>query len=207
MPQIRCYLFMAIFASLCTISKGQDFYIGLKGGYNNANVSSQEFTESLDSIETQRLHAWNIGLVYSYQFYKLPLPVGFSIEAGYNLKGTKTNRDSLNYRFNYLTMPVLLDAYLLNEKLKISVGPEFSYLAKAKNIKNDTTKVSLLSTYNKRWEVSGSVALSYSISFYADLGLKYNTSFTNIANSDAVLERKNLRNQYFQIFLLFKIAN
>lgn len=200
--QARRLLLTSICIFICTICWGQEgFYVGLKGGYNNASLQSEPLS---GSIETKSFHAWNIGLLYSHCFQQVP--VGFTTEIGYTLKGTQTNINSLSYRFDYISVPLSIDLYVF-EKIKLSVGPEFSYLGKANNIKNDSTTVSILDTYNKRWELSGSVALSYSISFFSDIGIKYNRSFTNVSNRDAILNRKNLYNQYFQVFLLLKIAN
>lgn len=179
----------------------QEFYLGLRGGYNKSSLNSEPLN---NPIELKDRHGWNIALTYTLESDKLP--IGLTIETGYVLKGGRVNVDSMDYKFHYFNLPILLDIYPI-EKLKISVGPELSYLAKATNIKNGSTKESILDTYNKRWELSGSASVSYSISFFADLGVKYNRSFTHVSNVDPILDRKNLYNKYLQIFLLLKIAN
>lgn len=179
----------------------QDFYLGLRGGYNRATLSADA---SPSLIKLQDRNAWNLAFTYNFKAEKIP--VGFSFETGYVQKGAKTNVDSLDYQFHFLAMPILLDIYPI-KRLRISVGPEVSYLMAAKNRANDSTKVNLLNTYDNRVEFSGSIGASFSLSFFADLGVRYNQSFTPIAKQDPVLDRRNLFNQYFQIFLLLKIAN
>lgn len=195
------YALLVILAVLSFTAKSQNSYFGIKGGFNWSSLKSEETAASID-LSIRRAYA--VGIVLSQKFHKLPL--GVSIEPGYTLKGTKVDVDTLDYKFHYLSLPVLIDIYPI-EKLKISFGPEISYLANAKNRVNDSTKVSLLGTYDNRWELSGTVGISYSIAFFADLGLRYNTSFTKISAYDPTLEHRNLFNQYFQVFMVFKVAN
>ena len=103
-------------------------------------------------------------------------------------------------------MPLLID-YYLTEKLKLSIGPEISSLGSPKNILNDSTKVNIRDTFNKKWELSGSVGMSYSFDYFVDIGLKYNRAFTKVADYDPLIDRRNLYNNYLQFYFLLKIAN
>lgn len=187
--------FLGLLAFSAFSSFSQESYVGLKGGYNRSSLKS----ENTSDLTLQNKHAYTIALVICSVSEQLPL--GMSIEPGYTLKGARTEEDSVNYRFHYLNMPLLLDIYPV-KRLKLSAGPEISYLAGAKN---DT--VSVLNTYDKRWEISGTVGISYSLSFFADIGLRYNMAFTKVAEYDPLLDRRNLFNQYVQVNLVLKIAN
>lgn len=180
--------------------KGQGFYLGMKWGFG---VSSLE-SESASVIDLSSRLSPNIAFVLSSQFGKSQF--GFSFEPGYILKGTKIDDDALDYRFNYLSMPLLLDFHP-SKRLKVSAGPEFSYLLTSKNRLNDSTKVKFQNIYNKNWDVSGAIGVSYSLDYFVDIGVRYNRSFTKEKRLDPVLDTRNLYHQYFQIFLLWKIAN
>lgn len=149
---------------------------------------------------------FNIATVISFREWESK--IGFSFEPGYTLKGITTNTDSIDYKFHYLTIPFLIDFYPI-QKLKISAGPEIGLLAGAKKYSiNDSTRVSPLNTsYNNRFELSGTISASYSLDYFIDLGVRYNVGFTEISGYDPRLERRNIKNKYFQVFVLFKIAN
>lgn len=178
----------------------QEGYLGIRTGYSNTTLNSS----STSDITIDSRHTWHTSLVYSYIFKNNLM--GFSIEPGYLIKGTRIDVDTMDYKFNFISTPLLFDFYPI-KKLKVSIGPEVAYLIDAKNTVNDTTKVSLTDTYNNRWEISGTIGASYSLSFFADLGVRYNRSFTPLASSDVALKREDLFSEYFQVFLLLKIAN
>ena len=120
--------------------------------------------------------------------------------------GLQVENDTIDYKLHFISLPLMINYYPI-EKLKLSVGPEVRFLHKANNIVNDTTTISILSNFDKKWEFSGSVGLSYSISFYADLGLRYNKSFSVLAERDPILDTRNLNTGYLRLFLMLKIAN
>ena len=196
---LRFFSLTLVFLTTGYITFSQEVYLGLKGGYSISNISS----DGGNDISLKRLHGPQFGFVVSGK--RTNFPVGLSIEPGYILKGTKTNLDSVNYRFHFINSPILIDYYPI-EKLKFSIGPEVSYLAKAKNILNDSTSTKLID-YDKKWEFSGALGVSYSVSFFMDLGFRFNTAFTQSSDFDAVLNRRKIRNRYMQFFVLLKIAN
>ncbi|OEK07499.1 porin family protein [Roseivirga misakiensis] len=179
---------------------GQEFYTGLRIGYGLAGVQS----DGNPQFDLSRRPSTNIALVLNNRFKKSAF--GFSIEPGYHLKGTRVDDRELDYRFNFLSTPILLDIYP-TEKVKISVGPEFSYLMSAKNRFNDTTKVDLTGTYTRKWEVAGTIGISFALDYFVDFGLRYTAGLTDMVALDPALDTRNLRNQSFQFFFLFKIAN
>ncbi|MFY0600809.1 MAG: PorT family protein [Cyclobacteriaceae bacterium] len=178
----------------------QASFFGLKGGYNISSLSSS----GQSKIKLEDRNAFNVAGVISFREWQSKW--GFSLEPGYTLKGTLTNADTLDYRFHYLTLPLLVDCYPI-KRLKISAGPEISYLVSTKNKVNDTIKVNLLNTYGNRLEFSATIGAAYELDYFVDIGIRYNASLTKISDFDPELGMKNLRNQYFQVYLLFKIAN
>lgn len=91
--------------------------------------------------------------------------------------------------------------------IKVSIGSEVSYLARARNRTNNFTKVDILDIYTQRLELSGIAEMSVALDFYINLGFRYNQSFTRSAKQDLILDKRRLYNQYFQVFALLKIAN
>lgn len=177
----------------------QNTYLGIKAGYTIASFKQ----EGDGTVSLNPLPGFTVGLVGSSEFENLPL--GFSIEPGYVLKGSRINNDTLDYRFHYVNMPLLFEVYPI-KRLKLSAGIEPAYLISAKNHVNDSTKRSLLDTYN-RWEVSGVLGASFTPVYFLDIGFRYTTAFTKAAEQDAIIDRKNIYNQYLQFFVVFKIAN
>ncbi|MFY0594664.1 porin family protein [Roseivirga sp.] len=198
--KFKTLLLFCFFTILVTQGFSQDFYTGLRIGYGLAGVQ----TEGSPQFDLSRRPSTNIALVFNNRFKNSAF--GFSIEPGYHLKGTRVDDSELDYRFNFLSTPVLLDLYP-TDKIKISVGPEFSYLMSPKNRFNDTTKVDLTGTYTRKWEVAGTVGVSFALDYFVNFGLRYTKGFTDMVALDPALDTRNLRNESFQFFFLFKIAN
>lgn len=190
-----CTVFLLVSYTLSS----QDTYLGIKAGYTSSSLNST----TSPNPQLQNRKSLNFALVYNYQFNQT---LGFTFEPGFMIKGSKITNDTLDYKFHYLSMPILFDFYPI-KKVKVSVGPEIAYLSNATNRVNDTITFSLLNTYNNRWEFSGIASLSYSASFFLDLGVRYSKSFTKVASFDAILNRRELYNEYVQVFVLFKILN
>lgn len=194
--------YIIIFAALLAlplISSAQQSYFGLRFGYVQSSLKGEGSSEIMESS----LNTFAGALVFSSAFEDLPM--GISIEPGYILKGSDVSSDSLDYRFHYFSIPLLLDVYPF-DKLKLSLGLEPGYLVSAVNKEAGETPQSIVDNYN-RFEVSGILGASYSLAFFADIGFRYNLSFTDVADYDPLLDANNLSNQYWQAFLILKIAN
>lgn len=184
----------------CTYSlQSQDYHLGLRLGYSEAALRATD--EGGPGISNRQ--AFQIGFVHAY--HKPDKNWGFSVEFGYLLKGARVDNAAIDYRWHFLSMPVLIDIYP-TEKLRIGIGPEFNYLHKGRNNVNDTTSFSLHGTYD-RLEIAGVVSASYALDFFVDVGVRYSHGLNTLANSDAILNRTNIRTSSFQVFFYFKIAN
>ena len=178
----------------------QDYHLGLRMGYSNSAINSEN--EAQPSISSRQ--AFNFGLVHTYR--ALEAPIGFSVETGYLLKGTRVNSGAIDYRMHFLSMPVLLDLYP-NKRLRMSIGPEINYLLDGRNHLTDSTSITLHNIYTNRWEVAGVVSASYIIDFFMEVGARYSQGLNTLANRDAILGRNRIRTTSFQIFFYFKVAN
>lgn len=198
---LRYLLFMS-FALTCLGLTAQDGYFGVRTGFHSASFSEASSGGTAPALNS--LRAMNVGLVASLKSSRSL--IGWSMEPGYMLKGSATNIDSVNRRLHYLSMPVFIDFYPFS-RLKISAGPEVSYLGWARNKVNDSTAIDVSNVYDQRWEFSGTLGVSFAVSYFLDLGIRYNQSFTKAASIDAVLDRRDLYNRYVQLALVWKIAN
>lgn len=196
--RISITAFCILFFHFTTMA--QSYHLGLRMGYNQSSLKSGD--ESAISIKDRQ--SFSIGLVHSIRSYQSEF--GISIETGYVLKGIRIEDESLDYRLHYINAPILFD-YFPTEKLKLSIGPEIGFLADARNRLTDSTSVGIDDVYDKRWDISGTLSVSYALDFFMDIGARYNRSFTKFGNLDAVLNRRDQYSEYFQIFLAFKIAN
>lgn len=198
--KIRHHVLLLICFLSSNFLLAQEGYLAIRTGYSNTALTSN----STSDISLSRRHTWHASLVYSQIFANSRF--GFSIEPGYMIKGTRIDVDTMDYKFHFISTPILFDFYPI-KNLRINIGPEVAFLVDAKNTVNDTTKVSLTDTYDNSLEISGIIGASYSLSFFADLGMRYNRSFMPLASSDPALKREDLSSEYFQVFLLLKIAN
>lgn len=181
-------------------TNAQNYSFGLRLGYSQSDLKSDD----VSAFDLEDRQAFSIALVHSFRSYQSNL--GFTIETGYLLKGIRIENESLDYRLHYINIPLLVD-YYPTKKLKISAGPEIGFLADARNRLTDSTSVTIDNIYDQRWDVSGTIGVSYALDFFVEVGARYNRSFTKFSNLDAVLNRRDQYSEYFQLFLSFKIAN
>lgn len=196
LPSITACCMLFVFFT----SNAQNYHLDLRMGYTQSSLNADEPS----AIPIKDRQSFGIGLVHTIRPYQSKF--GFSIETGYILKGARIDDEALDYRLHYLNLPVLFD-YYPTEKLKLSAGPEIGFLADARNRLTDSTSVGIDAIYDNRWDISGTLSVSYALDFFLDVGVRYNRSFTKFDKIDAVLNRKDQYTEYLQIFLAFKIAN
>ncbi len=200
MKNLLCLPILLFSGVSLSIAQGE-LYGGVKGGYVYSNLTSSEGNENFNP---EGRNGFSASAILGYEHERLPL--GFTYELGYIQKGTQFSQDSLNYKFNCVNTALFMDVIILN-RIKLSAGPELGFLLSAKNHVNDTLSHSLLQTYDRRLELSGTLGASVALSFFSEVGFRYNRSFTNIAKYDAILDRRNISTEYFQFYILLKIAN
>ncbi len=192
-------VFLFVF-SFTSFSDAQEMYLGLRLGYGFSNIQA----EGTSSHKLSNRIAPNIALVSNIRFRGSAF--GVSFEPGYSLKGVRIENDDLDYRFNYLNLPLLID-YYPSQKIRLSIGPELSYLTGANNKLRDGKKESIGHIYTEKSEIAGVLGASYALDFFAEVGARYNYSFNRVSDLDVVLNQTDISNSYFQFYLLFKIIN
>ncbi len=188
----------------------QDFKFGLVGGLDVANSHLTNKSEvNSDSRVYYPMISFNANGYIGYRSTGL---WGISLEPGYIKKGGVQQYDEDNdvkCQISYLQLPVLADFYL-SEKIFISVGPEFAYQINAKaNAKDYSLDISDL--YDNDFELSGIIGINYNIQKHFDVGVKYSHGLTYVSKNSLVdeagesSEDSKEYNQYFQLFVRFKI--
>lgn len=149
--------------------------------------------------------------------YNLSKSWALSAEAGFIRKGGQNggfNRhmEEVVLRLNYIHSPIMVKFYATNW-LSFSIGPEFAYLL---NSKESLTFYSSGFTdfRDDAFEISALIAMNFSISRKFDLGFRYNHGLTKIVTIqwlefpyNNLLGESDVYNQYFQLFMRFKINN
>lgn len=194
------FLFLIFLLLINTRGISQESFFGVKAGYNISSLISS----NNPAIELNNRNAFNASFVISLR--SMQSKWGFSLEPGYILKGASSAIDSIEYRFSYISMPILLE-YNLLDKLKISAGPEVSYLISSKNKGTGANNKDIGNIYRDGLELSATIGAAYSLDYFIDIGVRYNLGLTSITDFDPQLGANDLRNQYFQLFILLKIAN
>lgn len=198
-PLVRLAILIFLLFSGALSLHAQEFYLGLKTGYGLSNIDYKGTANSKISAK----QSMNLALTYNYRFTE---QFGLNIETGFSDRGVKIENEALDYRFNYLDMPLLLDFYPL-KNIRLNAGPEISYLVSAMNKASDGTKTNISDTFDNRWALNGAIGVNYSVSFFMDMGLRYQLPITTISKTDPTLNINNVKSRYFQLYLLFKIAN
>jgi hypothetical protein len=183
--------------------QAQRLNYGLEAGFDVAN-------SHVTGLPSGRMYypmiSYNINC---YLGYKINGILRVLIEPGFIQKGgLEKGTPDFRVQNNYIQMPLLVD-YFINDKLYLSLGPEFAYLinakAKSSNQTNDITKY-----YDRRNELSGLIGINYNIYKWFDIGLRYNHGLTYYSKIDLVNENGdkvgNVKeyNQYFQLILRIK---
>ena len=100
---------------------------GVKGGMNVSTLGN------FDPLYKPRL-GYHIG---AYYLQHLDVQYGLQAELQYSLQGARdASYATRNLAYNYLHLPVLLRFFLENGTTTVDVGPQFSYLVRAR-IKED----------------------------------------------------------------------
>lgn len=112
----RVILLTAV-ALLCFSAQGQSIRFGLKGGVNFANLDAED-------INTENITSWHAGA--TLELNVLPM---FSVqpEALYSSQGAKVEGFD-DFKFDYISVPVLARFYILPDLLSLDAGPQFSFL-------------------------------------------------------------------------------
>ena len=102
--------------------------VGVQIGLSYSGLRTSQPDESMIDYEYYgSIASYNLNAYLKYQFSKR---LGISIEPGFILKGADMKNSSSEFRFSYVTMPIMIN-FSLSKPLSIGAGIELDYLTKA----------------------------------------------------------------------------
>lgn len=207
------WILLGLLLSFKTNIFAQEINYGLLGGIDFANARlTNKPKANGDSRIFHPMVSFNVN---GYIGYKISRLWGLSAEPGFIQKGgvmlyDKENKDdNKRLQLNYLQLPILVDFYM-GEKLFLSVGPEFAYMINAK-LKSKDNLQDISKFYENDFEISGVLGINYNIHANFDIGIRYNhgltySSILTLRDADgASIGESKEYNQYFQVFVRFKL--
>ena len=190
----------------------QDYRLGFFEGLGLSNIRTPQWpagypqTISYNPILSTSLNAY-IG-------FKGAGKLGAFIEPGIVIKGGLLKNDIPNGTTNvktsltYIQLPLSLQ-YSINDKFFISAGPEADLLLRAR-VKEGFSSHDASIYFENALELSGQMALNYSITEKIDIGFRYGRGFSIVRNVTIVDENYNpvgnvnAYNQYFHFLIRIK---
>ncbi len=189
-----CFLLVLTITTIVSFSQqGRKVKWGIQVGANIANVT---YKINNISFSPSSIVGLNEGVSA-----EIPFAPGFFVQPEFNLSqlGTKidvpfssagqifpnsTDSSSITAKtvLNYLTLPVLIKFKAPRTGLGIYVGPQFSYLASARDTyKNDTQSLKVNSKDgDKSFDFSAVLGAEYFLPAGLGLSVRYQLGFTNI---------------------------
>jgi hypothetical protein len=208
----RVLILLTICLLLLSGVHAQGFRFGAVAGLDFPNIRIHE-TGGKDLDLYERTTGFNLN---AYLAYKTKSFLGISIEPGYMLKGanmdnsldTNLVEETIRLKLDYMQMPVLVDFYVLKERLIFQIGPEFALKTAAKLEGTDMSEY-----YNKDFEISGSAGANLHLLKFFDIGVRYNFGFTPLTDPIPVVDvagtelgEAKVYNNYLQVLLRFKLG-
>lgn len=188
--------FIAGIALLGSVKAQTEYTIGPKVGLNVSNISHSH-GNSKASV--------NVGIFGEARFTDL---IGLQLEVLYSRQGWRDKvdidgiREKVNYRVNYLNIPVLARIYVL-ERLSVDLGPQLGIglNAKSKYKHSGTTVKEKLHDLNTI-EASFVFGVSYDLFDHLLISARYNLGLSNAFDKDTF--GKSNKNGVFQFSVGYK---
>jgi hypothetical protein len=193
------FLFLCSFIILSESFSQASVAIGIKGGLNFANVDASSVGAAYNS--KTGYHAGAFVLV------KLT-KIGIQPEIIFSRQGSSykpLNGTSLDTRFDYVNIPVILKLYLVGG-LNLQAGPQFGFLAGASQDVVSGASVDIKNTL-KGSDISAALGAGWDLPFGLSIDARYNLGLTKINDLAGSTDAKN---QVFQLsvgYKLFKLGN
>jgi hypothetical protein len=196
---------------------GQKIKYGLTIGFDVANSHVTNRLKGDDSRVFYPMLAYNINGFIGYKsqsFWGLSIEPGFIQKGGFRKNVISYSsgvmyQGDISYRLNYIQFPILANLFI-NNKLYFSIGPELSYMLSAK-AKFDSFSTDITSSYDNKFELSGTIGVNYSIWKNIDIGIRYNHGLTYVSKIQWTdlywnyIGESKVYNQYFQFIMGIKI--
>ena len=176
------FLFLGSFASAQT--KG----IGIRFGYNFANLSG-------DIQENETLTAFHVGAFTDFKLNErlfLQPELMFSVQGSGFSYGEEDSVSDTDLKLSYLNIPVLL-SYHYNENLSFTAGPQIGVLMGAKDAGKDI--INNVESY----DMAFSLGLAYKVYKDIRISARYNQGFVKVTSE----EGRDWRHNVFQLSMAF----
>lgn len=203
----RFTIIVVLVCAWSTNASAQNLFFGIKNGLNLSKISRTGPQQDLQE-KTKDYVGYNFSGWFGYN---ITPNLRLAVEPGYVVKGAAIQGSTESIKLQYIDIPVLLE-YQVVKGLNIQAGPSLAYLIRAER-KTDAGSVDLSKLYNESSELSGILGVSFDVSFFMDIGVRYNMGFTKISETvltnetgDPVNSIKEY-NRYLQFLIRLKIAN
>jgi hypothetical protein len=171
--------------------------IGVKGGLNFAKQDVEDFS-------TKNRTGFHGGAFVLVKLTK----IGIQPEIIFSQQGSKFkfNGEDLESNFSYVNIPVMLKVYLI-AGLNLQVGPQFGFLASAKQDTYDEATQQLVKDQNvkefyKKSDVSVGLGAGWDLPFGLTIDARYNLGLSKINDGAA---DSAVKNQVIQVSLGYKL--
>jgi hypothetical protein len=157
--------------------------LGIKGGLNFANVDASSPSAAYNSKT-----GYHAGAYLSIKLAK----IGIQPEIIFSRQGSsiKTlNGTSLDTRFDYVNIPVILKLYLVGG-LNLQAGPQFGFLASASQDAVAGGSVDIKNTL-KSSDITAALGLGWDLPFGLNIDARYNLGLTKINDVAGSADAKN----------------
>ncbi len=106
--------------SVAQSSSGFDF--GIKGGVNIAGLSGDNFEDAQKELIS--FHGGLVGELHMSYYFSLQTELTYSAQG---IQVVDDEGPDLDYKMNYLQLPVMAKFYFVEDYSSIEIGPQFSY--------------------------------------------------------------------------------
>lgn len=179
----KSVLIIAAMLLSTTFMAAQEYvYFGAKGGVNFSTFSGDGFSDFEGDPKSRT--AYHLGLLA-----EIPVTDGFSIQPevlysaqGYDITDVE-GMDDLEYRLDYVTVPVLAKVYL-TDGLSLEAGPQAGFLVNSE-ISDGDNDIDFNDEDLKKVDFSLGLGAAYKFSKFFIYG-RYNAGLTNIYDFEGV---------------------
>lgn len=199
-------------------SSGQDLATGIKVGvqaglsYSGLRVTQPE--DAVEEPEFKSIASYNINAYIKYQFARR---FGVSVEPGFIIKGSDLDipfiyLGTAEYRFQYLTMPVLLN-YSLIRTFSIGAGIETSYLMKSEVTESPSGNSIDLKDFCDELDLGLVAGIDFGPLKFLDIAVRYSFGMLPVMDQDITdnagneVGKRKFYNKMLQLSLRFNFIN
>jgi len=189
MKQVCVFVFslLAVYSA-----SAQEILVGAKGGFNIADLHYSNNTSTDSKVG---IHLGVFAHIRASDKWAVQPEFDYSLEGANNIGGT-----SVNYRLNYLDVPVLLQ-YLIGKGFRLEGGPQIDFLMSAREKSGNTT----VSTTHFQ---STGISFPLGFSFIAASGWGVDARYAfGMSNINATKNNPTIQSNVFQFGLFYQVKD